>query len=150
MKITEMSIRDYDQVLALWKSCSDEGVHVDDDGDSRKSIAAYLKRHSGMSFVAREKDRLIGAVLCGTDGRRGYLNHLAVDRAHRGKGIGKKLVERSLAALKKTGINKCHIFVFKDNLAGQTFWAHNGWVMRDTLVVMSHMPQTDACCGEKK
>jgi N-acetylglutamate synthase len=144
--IREMKIDDYDQVLALWKSCGDEGVHVDDDADSRESIAAYLKRHPGMSFVAREKDRLVGAVLCGTDGRRGYLNHLAVDKAHRGTGIGKRLVERSLAELEKVGIDKCHIFVLKDNVAGQAFWAHNGWVLRDTFVVMSHLPQANTCC----
>jgi N-acetylglutamate synthase len=80
MTISEMTIGDYDEVLALWQSCGDEGVCVDEDVDSRKAIAAYLKRHDGMSFVAREKNQLIGAVLCGTDGRRGYLNHLAVDK----------------------------------------------------------------------
>jgi N-acetylglutamate synthase len=150
MKIAEMTIGDYDQVLALWKSCGDEGVHVDDDVDSRESIAAYLGRHAGMSFVAREGGKLVGAVLCGTDGRRGYLNHLAVDKTHRGKGIGKKLVAHSLKGLTEAGISKCHIFVLKDNAAGQAFWSHNGWVFRDTFVVMSHLPQADACLGEKK
>jgi N-acetylglutamate synthase len=146
MTILEMTIGDYDEVLALWRSCSDEGVCVDEDVDSRKAIAAYLKRHSSMSFVARDKNQLIGAVLCGTDGRRGYLNHLAVDKAHRGKGIGKQLVERSLAGLEKAGIRKCHIFVLNTNTAGQAFWSHLGWVLRDSFAVMSHLPQTEPCC----
>jgi N-acetylglutamate synthase len=146
MNIMEMTIEDYDQVLALWQACGDEGVHVDDDVDSQAGIAAYLKRHPGMSFVARENGRLVGAVLCGTDGRRGYLNHLAVDKAHRGKGIGRRLAERSLDGLRRAGISKCHIFVLKDNQAGRAFWAHNGWVLRDTFVVMSHLPETKTCC----
>lgn len=146
MDISEMTISDYDQVLALWISCADEGVHVDDDADSRWNISAYLERHPDMSFVARENGRVVGAVLCGTDGRRGYLNHLAVDKTHRGKGIGRKLVERALSGLKKAGIDKCHIFVLKDNQAGQDFWAHNGWVLRDTFVVMSHLSQCGKCC----
>jgi N-acetylglutamate synthase len=146
MNIKEMTIGDYDKVLALWISCADEGVHVDEDADSRQNIAAYLMRHPGMSFVAWEGDQLVGAVLCGTDGRRGYLNHLAVDKAYRGKGIGRQLAERSLAALKEAGIDKCHIFVLKDNAAGQAFWAHNGWVLRDTFVVMSHLPETRTSC----
>jgi N-acetylglutamate synthase len=150
MTISEMIIGDYDEVLALWQSCGDEGVCVDEDVDSRKAIAAYLKRHDGMSFVAREKGQLVGAVLCGTDGRRGYLNHLAVDKAHRSKGIGKKLVERSLAGLEKAGIHKCHIFVLNTNTAGQAFWSHLGWILRDSFAVMSHLPKADACCGEKR
>jgi N-acetylglutamate synthase len=146
MDISEMTIGDYAEVLALWKACKDEGISVDEDVDSRESIAAYLNRHRGMSFVARRNGRLVGAVLCGTDGRRGYLNHLAVEKAFRGSGIGKKLAERSLAGLERAGIRKCHIFVLKDNTAGQAFWAHNGWVMRDTFLVMSHLPQAERCC----
>jgi ribosomal protein S18 acetylase RimI-like enzyme len=145
MDISEMTIGDYAEVLALWKACKDEGISIDEDVDSRESIAAYLKRHGGMSFVARENSRLVGAVLCGTDGRRGYLNHLAVDKAHRGKGIGKELVAKSLAGLEKAGIHKCHIFVLNTNTSGQTFWSHLGWVLRDSFAVMSHLPQTDSC-----
>jgi ribosomal protein S18 acetylase RimI-like enzyme len=150
MEVTEMTIEDYEGVLALWKSCADEGICLDDDVDSRSGIAAYLKRNSGMSFVARRKSRLVGAVLCGTDGRRGYLNHLAVDKASRSNGIGKALVERALSALEQQGINKCHIFVLNTNTAGQAFWSHMGWVLRDSFAIMSHLPKTDACCGETK
>ncbi len=145
-----MTTADYDEVLALWQSCADEGICLDDDVDSRSGIAAYLKRNVGMSFLVRENDKLIGCVLCGTDGRRGYLHHLAVDKAHRGSGIGKALIERALSALAQEGINKCHIFVLNTNTAGQAFWSHMGWVLRDSFAIMSHLPQTDSCCGEKK
>jgi ribosomal protein S18 acetylase RimI-like enzyme len=147
MVISVMTIDDYDKVYALWLACGNEGVCVDDDVDSHKGIAAYLKRNAGMSLVARRDGRLVGCVLCGTDGRRGYLNHLAVDKAYRGQGIGKKLVERSLAGLEKAGIHKCHIFVLNTNTAGRAFWSHLGWVLRDNFAIMSHLPQTNSCCG---
>src|SRR5512140_2326304 len=103
-----MTIEDYDQVIALWQAS--EGVGLD-DVDGRVAIEAYLGRNDGMSFVAVEAGRIVGAVLCGTDGRRGYLHHLAVAAECKGQGIGGALAERCLAGLAERGIVKCHIFV---------------------------------------
>jgi ribosomal protein S18 acetylase RimI-like enzyme len=76
-------------------------------------------------------------VLCGTDGRRGYLHHLAVAAECRGRGIGGALAERCLAALAERGIVKCHIFVFAPNVLARNFWTKHGWKLRDDLVIMS-------------
>src|SRR4051794_22337560 len=96
--IRPMKLTDYDQVLRLWQNS--EGVGLN-ESDTRLAIALYLKRNRGMSFVARDGKFLVGAVLCGHDGRRGYLHHLAVAPTHRRKGLGTKLVERCLAELQR-------------------------------------------------
>lgn len=133
-KLSPLTLADYDEVLALWRAT--EGVGLN-ESDSRENIAAYLARNPGLSFVARdESGRIVGAVLCGHEGRRGYINHLAVASAHRGQGIGKRLVEACFTGLKKAGITRCNIFVFADNADGQEFWRHNGWKARADLRVM--------------
>ncbi len=132
--LAPFTIADFDEVLALWRAT--EGVGLN-ESDSRENIAAYLAHNPGMSFIARdEHGHLVGAVLCGHDGRRGYLHHLAVASAHRQRGIGRRLVEACFAELARLGIVKCNIFVFAHNTEGQQFWLHNGWNGRADLRVM--------------
>ncbi|HIC90022.1 MAG TPA: GNAT family N-acetyltransferase, partial [Anaerolineae bacterium] len=107
-----------------------------------------LDRNPGFSFVARDGRLLVGAILCGHDGRRGYIHHLAVYRRHRHKGIGRELVERSLHALKRVGIRKCHIFVFSDNQEAIAFWKHIGWTERIELTMMSQRIVDE--CNERR
>jgi ribosomal protein S18 acetylase RimI-like enzyme len=135
MEITELTIKNCEEVLTLWESS--EGVGLDSDTDTKERIWIYLQRNPGLSFAAFEKGKLIGAVLCGQDGRRGYLQHLTVAEAYRNKGIGTALVDKVILKLWMLGIRKCNIFVFADNLAGQEFWKKNGWVERTDLKVMS-------------
>jgi ribosomal protein S18 acetylase RimI-like enzyme len=132
-KIEPMSITDYDEVFALWQSA--EGVGLG-ESDTRPAIAAYLKRNPGMSFVARHGRELAGAVLCGEDGRRGYLHHLAVVPSYRRQGLGRKLVAACLATLKQRGILKCNIFLYAHNSTGKQFWNKNGWAKRPDIVLM--------------
>jgi putative acetyltransferase len=125
--IKPMTLADYDEVLRLWQSA--EGVGLN-ESDTRTAIASYLRRNRGMSFVAREGKNLVGGVLCGHDGRRGCLYHLAVASSHRRQGLGTKLVTRCLAELKRRGILKCNIFVYRHNADGERFWRTNGWKKR--------------------
>jgi N-acetylglutamate synthase len=134
ISIAPMTPADYDAVYALWKAMPGIGLST---ADSREAISRYLERNPGMSFVARDGSKLVGAVLCGHDGRRGYLHHLAVDPDYRRQGIGQRLVDACLQALKATGINKCHIFVYGDNVSGQAFWEAISWRERPELVLMS-------------
>ncbi|MBN1877764.1 MAG: GNAT family N-acetyltransferase [Anaerolineae bacterium] len=129
-----MTIQDYDTVIALWQSV--EGVGLS-DADAREPIARYLERNPGLSFTAWDGDNLVGAVLCGHDGRRGYVHHLTVRESHRRQGIGKALAERCLAILKAEGIDKCHLFVFTSNANAIAFWKGIGWTQRVDLYVMS-------------
>lgn len=126
-------IEDYDAVVALWRRT--EGVGLN-ESDTRRAIAAYLRRNPRFSFVAEKNGRLIGAVLCGHDGRRGYLHHLAVARQHRQQGIGRQLVNACLAKLRQARIQRCNIFIFANNNAGIKFWVHHGWKPRTELRVM--------------
>lgn len=135
MHIQPMTMADYDAVYALWDACEGIGLSA---GDTREAIQRYLTRNPNMSFVARAEDGEVeGALLCGHDGRRGLLHHLAVRPASRGRGIGRALVAQALDALRAEGIDKCHIIVYKENHAGRAFWTAEGWAERVTLVLMS-------------
>ena len=132
-KIEPLSMVDLDEVLALWRSSPGVGLN---ESDTPECLAIYLERNPGLSLVARREGQVIGAVLCGHDGRRGYLQHLAVCPACRGNGLGRRLVENCLARLAALGIRRCNIFVYVDNLDGQGFWHHLGWNERPELRVM--------------
>ena len=143
--IREFRLSDYDSACALWQRS--EGIGLS-QADEPRNVARFLDRNPGLSFVAEEEGRIVGAILCGNDGRRGFLHHLAVDNDHRRSGIGRRLVERCLSALAAAGLRKCHIFVLADNVEGQRFWRTIGWEERTTLKVMSrdvgHPPGTSA------
>jgi ribosomal protein S18 acetylase RimI-like enzyme len=130
----EMTIGDYPQVYALWEKT--EGVGLS-DADERENIAQFLDRNPGTSFVAFDGDTLMGAVLCGNDGRRGYIHHLAVVNTHRRNGIGARLVGECLMKLGEINIHKCHLFVFVDNRGAIDFWKKIGWEQRGELLLMS-------------
>lgn len=146
MDIYTLTMDDYDAVLALWKVT--EGVGVG-KADEPQAIRRYLERNPGMSFVARGADgALLGAVLCGHDGRRGYVHHLAVRPECRGQGIGRALIDRCLEALAAEQIDKCHLFVFRNNQVGRAFWEKNGWSERTSLTLYSKdIPLEDTPAG---
>jgi ribosomal protein S18 acetylase RimI-like enzyme len=131
-----MTIKDYDNVYALWKATPGIGLS---DADSRAGIEKFLAANPGRCFVALSGNELVGAVMCGCDGRRGYLHHLAVRTDLRNQGIGRQLVEECMNALRTIGIDKAHIFVFKANEPGKVFWQKAGWQERDDLTIMSRM-----------
>jgi N-acetylglutamate synthase len=132
--LREFAIEDYDAACALWQAT--EGIGLS-EADKRENIAYFLGRNRGLSMVAEENGKIVGALLCGSDGRRGFLHHLAVAAGHRRAGIGRALVTRCLAELAAIGMRKCHIFVMQDNAEGKKFWRRIGWEERTTLVVMS-------------
>ena len=129
-----MTLADVDDALELWAATEGIGLR---GADSPEALPKYLARNPGLSVVAREDGRMVGAVLCGHDGRRGYLHHLGVAASHRRRGIGTALVERCLEGLRLEGITKCHLFVYHHNTEGQAFWRRIGWHARDDLLVMS-------------
>jgi ribosomal protein S18 acetylase RimI-like enzyme len=131
--ITELAIDDYQEVLVLWESTLGIGLSA---ADGRPAIERYLERNPGMSFIAREGATVVGAVLCGHDGRRGFIHYLAVAPSHRRGGLGRVLVDRALEAIAPR-LQKCHLFIYADNLEAQDFWRDTGWVDRPELRVMS-------------
>lgn len=135
VEIREMTPSDVDQVLALWQGM--EGIGYDEVADSSEGIGQYLGRNPGLSSVATVDGDLVGTVLGGHDGRRGYLHHLAVIERHRRGGIGRGLVEWSIRALRESGIRRCHVFVFEEGAAAQAFWNALGWERPEYLSIMS-------------
>jgi GNAT superfamily N-acetyltransferase len=135
MEIRELKIEYYEEVVSLWQKA--EGIGLDSDFGTKERIGMYLQRNPGLSFAAFEKGEVIGAVLCGHDGRCGYLHHLTVAKGHHNKGIGTVLVDKVISKLRTLGIRKCNIFVFADSASGQEFWKKIGWVERTDLKVLS-------------
>ncbi len=130
--IRPFALDDYAAARALWEAS--EGVGLD-DSDSRERIQAFLRRNPGLSAVAEVDGTVVGAVLCGHDGRRGLIYHLAVAHAHRRQGVGAALVSASLAALRAEGIRKCHVLVFADNHEANQFWRRQGSKVRTDLTL---------------
>ena len=132
MHIRKMLIGDYGQIYALWLSCPGMGLNNLDD--SRDGIERFLKRNPDTCFVAEAEGRIVGAILAGNDGRRGYIYHTAVSPAHRHEGIGRGLAEAALKALQRLGINKAALVVFDRNEDGNAFWEEMGFSVRQDLV----------------
>ncbi len=130
--IRTMLISDYEAIYSLWAGTSGMGLRAVDD--SRKGIEVFLQRNPGTCFVAEREGRLVGAILSGHDGRRGYLYHLAVKEQERGQGIGSALLEAALEALAGQGIQKASLVVFSENSLGNRFWEKNGFSVRDDLL----------------
>ncbi|MCI8560216.1 MAG: GNAT family N-acetyltransferase [Dorea sp.] len=126
-----MTIDDYEPVYALWKQIHGFGIRSVDD--SREGIERFLKRNQKTSVVAVEDGKIVGAILCGHDGRRGCLYHVCVDADYRMRGIGKSMVVFAMEALKKEKISKVSLIAFTKNDIGNAFWNEIGWTKRQDL-----------------
>lgn len=135
MHYRQMTITDYEGVISLWQTSA--GVRLR-DADSREGIERYLKRNPNLSFVCENKGEIVGTIMSGHDGKRGYVQHLAVAAQFEGKGIGSELIDVCLSGLKVEGIVKSHIHVLANNKLAQSFWASRGWQERVDLKVYSH------------
>ncbi len=131
MVIREMKLEDYDNVFALWKTIKGFGIRSVDD--SREGIERFLKWNPGLSVVAEENGRIVGAILCGSDGRRGCLYHVCVHKDYRRQGIGKSMVIWCMEKLKELQINKVSLIAFTQNDVGNAFWKEIGWTKREDL-----------------
>lgn len=134
VQIREMMVTDYEAAVKLWQKMPGLGLS---DADSKENTEAFLMRNKGMSFIAEWDGELIGTVLCGHDGRRGFIYHLAVHEAHRRKQIGSELISGCLIRLNNAGITKCHLFVLENNAQGMDFWNQMGFVKRDDIYIYS-------------
>jgi ribosomal protein S18 acetylase RimI-like enzyme len=130
-----MMVEDIPAALALWQGLPGIGLR---DADSPPALARYLRRNPATSFVAiSDGNELVGVSLAGHDGRRGLLHHVAVASRYQKNGIGRRLVESCLAALKADGIEKVILFVKADNVSGKEFWKRIGWFERPDIVPLS-------------
>lgn len=131
MNIRVMTALDYDAVYNLWIGTPGMGLNTTDD--SREGIEKYLRRNPKTCFIAETDGEILGVILSGHDGRRGFIHHTAVKLSHRNQGVGTLLADAALAALKDEGINKVALVVFKKNEIGNAFWENHGFLCRDDL-----------------
>jgi len=120
----EFFIDDYDAAIRLWRRV--EGLEIA-EGDDREGLAQFLRRNRGLSRVAIDGAAVVGVALCGHDGRRGHVYHLAVNPAYQGCGLGKRLLDECLNGLRSAGVKRVIIMVADDNQRGAEFWKRQGW-----------------------
>ncbi|MFT8837515.1 GNAT family N-acetyltransferase [Liquorilactobacillus satsumensis] len=128
VEIREMTTQDYQQAYALWESVP--GMHLSSLDNSFAGIARVIAANPTLCLVAVAQGEVVATALGATDGRKGYLYHVAVAKKQRGQGLAKTLVHTITARLKHRKINKLVLFVVTDNQAGQEFWVHQGFKER--------------------
>lgn len=136
MQYREMDLSDYDNIISLWQEA--EGIVVR-DADSREGIQKYLQRNPSLSFVATKEDVIVGTIMSGHDGKRGYIQHLVVASEIRKSGVASELLSRCIDALKLEGIIKSHIHVLSNNKLAKNYWSNRGWVERTDIGVYSYI-----------
>lgn len=132
MNIRIMTTDDYEAVYSLWLSC--KGMGLNNLDDSKDGIDKFLKRNPETCFVAEADNKIIGVIIVGNDGRRGYIYHTAVHPDYRYNGIATQLVNNTISALRTIGINKAALVVFEKNTTGNAFWEKIGFTVRDDLI----------------
>ncbi len=129
VQMEPMTIEDYDEVRALWMTISGFGIRTLDD--SREDIRRFIQRNPTTSVVAKVDGRIVGSILCGSDGRQGALYHVCVAKEYRRQGIGTRMVGYCMEQLRQMGINKVSLIAFRNNSAGNAFWKTIGWTCSD-------------------
>ena len=130
-RIRPMTIEDYPEVYKLWMRIGGFGIRSIDD--SREGVERFLNRNPGISVVAEADGKLVGAILCGHDGRLGCMYHVCVRRSYRKRGIGKNMATACMRALQAEKISKVHIIAYKTNEVGNAFWKGESWTYREEL-----------------
>mgnify|MGYP000363563481 CR=1 FL=1 len=142
--VRTMTIDDYEEVSLLWHKI--KGFSIRSIDDSREGVARFLKRNPDSSVVAVEDSRVVGAILCGHDGRRGCMYHVCVDPEYRMRGIGKSMVVFAMNALKKEHISKVSLIAFTKNDVGNKFWRCIGWTKREDLNYYDFVLNSENIC----
>lgn len=129
--IREMTMEDYAGVRQLWMGI--RGFAIRSIDDSAEGVARFIRRNPSTSMVAVVDGEVVGAILCGHDGRRACLYHVCVKEGHRKLGIGQQMVEACLSALKEEHVNKVNLIAFQNNEVGNRFWQELGWTFREDI-----------------
>lgn len=129
--VRTMTTADYEGVHDLWMTI--KGFAIRSIDDSKEGVERFLKRNPETSVVAIADGKIVGAILCGHDGRRGCLYHVCVHEEYRMRGIGKAMVVFCMEKLKAEQISKVSLIAFTVNDIGNAFWRQIGWTKREDL-----------------
>ena len=133
-EIRALAPGDFESVRRLWAATEGLGRGP---GDSEEALTRFVARNPGLSLVALEGDAVTGVILCGYDGRRGFIYHLAVAEEHRRRGLAAELVQRCMQRLKAEGIERCLIVVVEGNEGALRFLQRIGFRLRPDLTPLS-------------
>lgn len=135
MRLSRLAPSDFENAVSFWRHAQGMGTS---GIETAEVLSSFLKRNPSLSFKITDRDEIVGTILCGHDGRRGYLHHLAIAEGHSNQNIGRALIDRSLEGLNRLGIRRCHIFISASNKGGQEFWKSIDWNELGDLTVFSH------------
>ena len=131
MRVREFRIEDYDAVVALWQATRLLVGRTEDRDGLRKK----LERDPDLFLVAQDGDRVVGVIMGTYDGRRGWINRLAVAPDQQGTGLGSTLVAAVEERLKAKGCLKVNLHVEPSNAGVQQFYKRLGYTT-DELIFM--------------
>jgi len=136
MKIEKYTMDLYEEIITLWRKA---GINVG-SSDTREEINRMLQRNPNLFLIGKLHNKVIGVVIGGFDGRRGYVHHLAVDPDYQKKGYGKMIMDELIERFRKLGAHKIHLSIEKYNKEVVVFYQNHGWEIRDDLIMMSYIP----------
>lgn len=116
-------------VIALWRAC---GL-VRPQNDPKKDIARKLTEHPELFLVAEQDGRIVGSVMAGYEGHRGWINYLGVAPTLRRTGLGRRLVDEAEQRLRALGCPKINLQVRPDNPAAIAFYERLGFVVEGAI-----------------
>ncbi len=124
---------DYDDVHSLWIR---SGLKLS-LSDNREELLKFAEFNKDSFFLLIHDGDIIGVVFAAYDGRRGYINHLAVDPKFQGHGFGKLLMDKSMEFYNSIDCVKVHLMIEKDNSQVIKFYNNRDWHIRDDLILMT-------------
>lgn len=135
MQIRAITPADHAALLDLWRRTTGIQLRADDEYEP---FCRYLERNPGLSLLVESECAVVASLLVGHDGRRGYLQHLAVDLPWRGRGLANALLDEALRRLQVLGVSKSHVFVLGAAPDALAFWLNRaGWSRREDIEVFS-------------
>ncbi len=141
MIIRKMTIGDYEEAFEMWLQAGESGIRTKED--SHEGIERFLERNPDTSFIAEIDGRIVGVLMCGQDGRRGYIYHTAIRDPSRSRTIGKALLSAMSEAMNRLQIAKVGLLIDGENDSGSVFWEQQGWIKRDDLMYFNRIIEND-------
>ncbi|MCX8160099.1 MAG: GNAT family N-acetyltransferase [Candidatus Saccharicenans sp.] len=129
--IRKFSLDDYERVLQLWRQCN---LPLKPEGrDSLEEIRRQLELPQVIFLVAEKEGQVVGTVLATHDGRKGWINRLAVDPAFRGQGLGQLLVRAAERELEAAGLLMFAALIEEDNLPSLRLFEKLGYTVHPDI-----------------
>jgi len=135
MRIREFRTEDYSELFQLWK---ENGLAIR-PGDDLEGVKLKLQRDPNLFLTAQENHEIVGVVMGAWDGRRGWINHLAVKHGHQRRGIGTALVRELERRLIEKGARKVNAQVYKWNKKSLKFFKANGYETHEDLIMIGKL-----------